>query len=213
MDLAAQRAEIEQAFQQSFPRPAPPKDFNPNSASNSDLIKYGYFPRPPDTAPQKLKELWEHVTSLPFQIVDPKIAVMATPFVDEAFTVRRNEDTPAWVGAIIPSPPSGEAFFHIGADWNVPSVGPPWWFPPVGVAGNVTIRYSIEAWVGWQSPQPDDAEPAWGPALNSGATIGTSSSCTVTNGEFVGQETKVWIQWRETISVVNGLSVYPGDNV
>src|SRR5271167_4837773 len=107
MDISTQRAEIEKQFQKSFPRATPPTDFDPKKASNSDLIKYGYLPHPPDTAPQKLKDLWERVTSLPFHIVDPQITVQNSPFVGLALIAKPNVASPGWVGATIPSPPSG----------------------------------------------------------------------------------------------------------
>ena len=213
MDRQTQRAEIEKLFQNSFPRPTPPKDFNTETASDNELIKYGYLPRPPDSAPPKVKELWKHVTSLPFKIVEPQLSVVDTPFISQKVADESHAHSPGWVGAIMPPTSSNETFFQVMAEWNVPTVGPHWEILNIGKDHQGTSKDSIQAWVGWQSPQPDDPPDPWIPPFNSGAVIGTSSFCIVTNGQIIDQGAKAWIQWRETISLVNGLSVYPGDVV
>ncbi len=46
-----------------FTYPAPPADFDPNTASPEELIKYGFPPRPGEKADPALRAAWERISS------------------------------------------------------------------------------------------------------------------------------------------------------
>jgi hypothetical protein len=208
MDSQSRRTGFEKFIEQN-PRPSRPENFDPKTANNSDLFKYGYLPRAPHDAPSKLKDLWEHVTSLPFRIVTPKFTLVDTPAKRPPFpqrppsVVQRNVSTPGWAGATIPSPPEGETFTMIGAEWTVPSVGAPWQSEfSLGAQESTDMMYAINAWVGLQTPQTNASGIS--PAPNIGAAIGTSSTCTIVPGLLLptNPSVQIWIQWQEMVMAI-----------
>jgi len=59
------------ASQEIPPLAAPPKDFDPITATNADLVKYRYPPRPDKESTPNLRSLWERKVSSSPRFVAP----------------------------------------------------------------------------------------------------------------------------------------------
>lgn len=164
------------------PRVTPPEKFDPMKASNSDLVKYGYPPRPNKSQLPKLRALWERTISRGFHLVVPEpdphstVHLMFQKLI--AGDVRRNTSTDRWAGAGIDPPPPGQTFSTITGRWTVPYVDPD---------SQQNSVYSVCAWI----------------------SLGSSATDTSGNPYSVGIVTMSWCVVNNGTIVPNGQAAYP----
>src|SRR5271170_191023 len=132
----------------------PPGIFDPVTASDPDLEKYGFPPRP-DPALLESRALWEETVSQPLEYVESK-------FVDEIYPGVLL--SPTWSGAILKSsspqsplrPPPFKGFRSISSYWIIPNAYPPYdCTPPVGSPQSNYRCYTFVAFDGWQDNSGD----------------------------------------------------------
>ena len=121
----------------------PPADFDPNTAPDAVLLRYGLPRRPdPEKEPQ-LARAWKRAFSRPVTHIKAKLAV------DPVLSGRdplRNKDPEfgvgAWAGAIVRQ---GEPFRWVFAEWVIPEVPAErsWW----GDDPYVGFWVGIDGWV------------------------------------------------------------------
>jgi hypothetical protein len=163
----------------------PPPGFDPLTASNTDLIKCGYPPRPDKTKNPKLRALWEREVSKPWEFVKPDFSV---PLL-RAQVPRKKITFPAlisgnWSGACLPSPPTGTKFQTVTANWNVPEISP----PASAYLGNGQYQdgtYGLAIWCGIDGFNPNNI------VLQSGIEV----SVTVTGGTPGPITVWPWFEW------------------
>lgn len=136
-----------------IPKPLPtPEGFDPLKASNPDLVKYGYPPRPSKAKYPQLRALWEDVVSRRPQIVDPHFKVgehIHVPLTKDLLDLVEDADpenasSGNWSGAVQATPPAGQTFCYVGAKWIVPALAIPQ--PPD--ADTPPHTYEEGTWVG-----------------------------------------------------------------
>jgi hypothetical protein len=102
----------------------PPKDFNPLLASNKDLLKHGFPPRPnKDTHPLYFAK-WERILSKPIHFVTPTLIRMNQARSSPSRAGHANSSNHNWSGAVLENPPAGEKFDSVSASWTVPTAYP-----------------------------------------------------------------------------------------
>ena len=115
-------------LEQIHPASHPPKDFDRLKASNPELIKYGLPPRPPQGSDQRIQDRWHRNMSLPLHYIYPSFHIKRNGSHNrKSMVVPDNSTTsmsPDWCGAIL-SPPQGQRFLAVCANWAVPNVYPP----------------------------------------------------------------------------------------
>lgn len=148
--------------------PAPPAGFDVMTASDDELIRYGYFPRPDEKLPQ-LRALWEKMVRRNFRLVSsipPSIDIKETKSLQAQHrqVFERSKSTAyanAWCGATItPTGQVPQVYYYMSGQWTVPS---PLGFD-AGPASANTGFFSISAWMRLQS----STNP------NQGVAVGTS---------------------------------------
>jgi Peptidase A4 family len=188
----------------------PPKDFDPLTASNEDLLSYGHPPRPSKTKNPKLRALWEAQIARGATIITPKFkvgeCVHAPPErglrgIFEDGDPNANATSNNWSGAVQTIAPSGQSFWYAFAKWTVPSAYPP---PTAKTStGWKDGTYYAYSWVGIDGyfnspPQVFQA--------------GTASTVTVSNGSISSTSYFGWHEWYPAGLVQwAGFSVGPGD--
>jgi hypothetical protein len=157
-DVQTQLAHDEHAFRQKFPAliptnlkgayamPGPPDNFDPNTATEAELIKHGVFwPRPRATDHPFLKRAWETLYSPKRKI--EWIAPRLEPQVGKTHISRKplrqvaegNFVNTAWSGAGIRG---GGPWNRVFGQWVIPSVSQP--SEPQGLEGG----WNSSSWVG-----------------------------------------------------------------
>ena len=197
------RLELSQNFLQGIKQaPPPPEGFKPMSASNSDLLKYGFPPRPDKNASPKASTMWAKMMSRPHNYVPLKFSIN-TDRVRHPQGATSNLPTTTstnWSGAVISSPPAGQTFYAISASWIVPDA-----YPPQSAKSGNTFKdgtYQCSVWVGidgWYGPENTEL-----------IQMGTSSRAVVTNGQ-VTQSAYAWFEWYPAYESPIDFSVKPGD--
>lgn len=118
----------DEILQQIHPASHPPKDFDRLKASNPDLVKYGLPPRPPQGSDQQIQDRWHYNMSQPLHYIYPNFHIKRNGLHHrKPATVPDNSTTsisPDWCGAIL-SPPQGQRFLAVCANWTVPNAYPP----------------------------------------------------------------------------------------
>jgi hypothetical protein len=185
------------------PRIKPPKDFDPITATNADLLKYGYPQRPDQDETPRLRAVWGRKVASAPRFVSP-VPRPAAKLVHKPSPrgVELNVNSPSWSGASLSNPPEGQTFYTVSASWVVPSGG----IPPTAAFLNGTApdgRYETTVWIGLDSNQS---------LLNPGLSCGTRSFCQVRGGAVISnsQFANSWYHWD---SLNFGIDVSPGDLV
>ncbi|PMD38638.1 concanavalin A-like lectin/glucanase [Hyaloscypha variabilis F] len=182
---------------------AAPKDFDPLTASNADLVKYGFPARPDETKWPAHFQKWKRFVNTPAYFVAPTVTVLKTgrqPAANKVLATA-NATSSNWSGGVVMSPPPGETFVSVSASWVVPN---PW--PPLsawnGKGWNDGSWESV-AWVGIDG---------WS-AQHSILQAGTKSVVTVTGGT-VTHQCWAWFEWYPAFEMVfSGFPVLAGDTV
>jgi hypothetical protein len=189
-------------------RIAPPNDFDPMTAANTDLVKYGYPPRPDKESTPHLRSLWERKVSSSPRFVSPSGQNIRHLFkkasspqgIHQLNTVTSG----FWSGALIDKPPTGQTFYTISASWTIPMAG----IPPASAYSTGVVPDGVYASIQWVGM---DGQVA---ALDPGLSAGTISFCQVVGGRVAPdtQYAQAWYQWGgdETYA---GIDVSPGDLV
>ena len=184
--------------------PPPPQGFNPMSASNADLIKYGFPPRPDKKALPRSSTVWAKMMSRPHNYAPLKFSVNteqvrspqgATPPSNLPTTTSGN-----WSGAVITSPPAGQTFYAVSASWVVPNAYPPQSAKSGSTFNNGTYKCSV--WVGidgWYGVENTEL-----------IQMGTSSQAVVNNGQIT-QSAYAWLEWFPAYETPINFPVKPGD--
>jgi Peptidase A4 family/Tachylectin len=131
---------------------APPDDFDPNTASASELIKNGILWRRPTAGdPPALQEAWQKFFSRKWVAKDRAVPVFQPPAARKHILKRpprKTSDTTTyasnvWSGA---ATLSGGPYTGVVGMWKVPSVlRPPW---PPSTSGSGSNPYESSSWVG-----------------------------------------------------------------
>ena len=196
----------EQSTQKIPARIPPPADFDPLTATNTDLLKYSYPPRPDKETTPNLRALWERKVSTSPRFVTPSgknIRELFTKTSAQGFH-ELNLTSGTWSGAIIDKPPSGQTFYTITASWTIPNAG----VPPASAFPNGRIPDGVYASIQWVGI---DGDPA---SLDPGLSAGTVSYCQVQNGQVLPdtQYAQSWYQWGG-LETYAGIDISPGDLV
>jgi hypothetical protein len=167
------------------------------TASDIELRKHG-LPRRPDkkTHPRTLA-LFEQTLSRPLHLVQSEFKV------DDVKIRPFGTDNILWAGAIINSPPSGQTFRGISAQWGIPACIPP---------SNAQLgTYAFDIWVGMDGQTSGGDFGLGGIGVGAGVTTQCSAD---TAGQLVpgSQSAFCWFGWANE-SAITGLSVSPGDTV
>src|SRR5271169_6338910 len=118
----------DKSSQEIPPLAPPPKDFDPMTASNTDLVKYRYPPRPDQESTPNLRSLWERKVSSSPWFVAPSGKNIRHLFTNKSLQGVHQLNTVTsgdWSGALINIPPTGQTFYTISASWTIPMAGIP----------------------------------------------------------------------------------------
>jgi len=189
-------------------RPVPPDGFDPLTASNEDLVKYGGPPRPKSES-SKAFEMWKRALSRPTILVPPQLTMFkddenkSSNVVEPQITTANDS---LWSGAVVTPDDGSQKFEAVVGEWEVPSPGGAW---TELLPGEKTQpgKYAVAVWIGI------DANVA---AQTPGIALGTISYFTVSvaGGVASQQQPVVWYQWSPgNIVLVSGLEVDVGDTV
>ncbi len=131
----------------------PPQGFNPSTATEDDLHKYGFPPRPDATELQYARALWDDTISAVQEYAPADLS-------DERFPGKLL--SPTWSGAILDPPTLSPVlppprFFSISSYWIIPNA-----YPPTCQSGGDYRCYSFVAFDGWQDTSPDPPALALG---------------------------------------------------
>jgi len=148
---------------------SPPAKFNPLTASNRQLLKYGFPTRPDPKKEPELYKLWKSAVSNNLTLVPPTFILKEThKLIGENIEAGTSAN---WSGSVVSVPNVGNSFQWIMGRWTIPNyIQPP--RPEnrqqeavsVWIGIDDTLRVGIE-W-GWLWPQPSQGplvniEPAW----------------------------------------------------
>ena len=99
------------------PSVSPPLSFAPGSATDEELKKYIYPPRPNPASSPKHYAVWQQIASCRPEYVPTKMAEFETTGLEES----RN-----WSGAVLPSTPPDDAvsFDCVNGSWIIPNLHP-----------------------------------------------------------------------------------------
>jgi hypothetical protein len=174
--------------------PAPPKDFDPITASPQALAKYG-MPRRPD--PQKepgLRSQWDRIFALKPTFVQATLVKSKIPLSRPRGTTKPGEFGLAgnWAGAVVqvaslklsPAEPANTVF----AEWKVPAINTKTTEPGTQIVG---------LWVG-----------LGGYSTGNLLQAGTAATMTGSSVSYWA-----WTEWTPAGYVVDGLAIEAGDTV
>jgi hypothetical protein len=164
--------------------PTPPDDFVPLDASDSDLAKYGFPPRPARDS-ERAYDLWARVFSKRPQVLPAvfplitaaSLAYRHNPDGKPVSFAGRLETSRNWSGAVVIAR-RAHVFTEIAATWQVPDPK-----PPAGAQDNVEYRCST--WIGL------DGHRRFSRSL---PQLGTTQKVTVVNGVKTVR-VEAWWQW------------------
>src|SRR5271154_428343 len=197
-------AKSSESSQKTPPLATPPKDFDPITATNADLVKYRYPPRPDKESAPNLRSLWERKVSSSPRFVTPSgknIRNLFTNTSPQGVHQLNTVTSGFWSGALITAPPTGQTFYTISASWTIPMAG----IPPASAYKTGVVPDGVYASIQWVGM---DGRVA---ALDPGLSAGTISFCQVQGGQVAPdtQYAQAWYQWGgdETYA---GIDVSPG---
>ena len=175
--------------------PLPPDGFDPRTASQLELRRYGLPQRPDPVIRPELAALWDEVFSRKLSYIAPAFqpAQELLPGIVRPERPRQNVTLshPYWSGGVTHAAP-GEVFGWVTGRWNVPDVA-----PPSDGAGN---WYSF-AWIGIDG-------------TNDVTQIGTVQRVSAdSNGNLSKQCYAVYEWWPHTWQAVSNFPVSFGDTV
>jgi hypothetical protein len=162
------------------PVPAPPRNFDPLTASAEDLVRYAYPRRPPPESREAF-EIWRAIVSGPLPPrADMYLLTGNTPDYQLSFNIPfssgREETSQNWSGLVTHST-DANPFMSVFGLWQVPAVS-----APLGTR-NADLRCST--WVGLDGTRR---------SLPSMPQIGTTQRVHVVRG-VVKTEFEAWSQW------------------
>jgi hypothetical protein len=197
--------------------PAAPEGFDRLKASNKELLKYGFPPRPNKDALPTHHAKWERTMSRPLTYVTPEFEILDSTTRARKNTVPMKDAIPPpagvegapndtiWSGAVNTSPPAGQTFCSVTASWVVPMAYP----PQSAKVGNgwKDGTYTCAAWVGID-----------GFAGDSGRLLQTGTFSTVIvseGGQITSQYAQPWFEWFPLVPSITypNFTVKPGDTV
>src|SRR5688572_9030958 len=122
---------------------APPKRFDPLTATNAQLDRYGYPRRPTERV---LLERWEEVLASNPEVIQPVFRVwddvVADPPTEVALPEVTVPLTTNWkAGAMVAVSPTRGALRWVESTWTVPNLRAP-------LNGSNGFPYSDDAWIG-----------------------------------------------------------------
>jgi len=172
---------------------SPPSGFDPLHASDAELVKAGFPPRPTD--PRILDRYNRVLTSL-----KGKLNYITPTFRYEENIVhgpRRRiadagtETSTNWSGGVVYAPP-GESFYWVNGDWVIPAVDAP----------TENQWYYCASWVGIDGDRSDDVCQAG------------IESAVYRSGNSITTQYYAWTEWYPAASVaITNFPVSPGDMV
>jgi Peptidase A4 family len=181
---------------------APPPGFDPQTASEDHLLRYG-FPRRPD--PEKdpdLMRLWRRAFARVPQLQMVKAELEVDELMKQRHLLRRRETyfgPSGWGGVIVPTAALGFSPYQpantVFAEWQVPTIYP--------IAGDPRTPLIVGFWVGLDGSDPTSYELL---------QAGTAATITGNNASYWA-----WTEWftseyRTPYKVIN-FQVQPGDLV
>jgi Peptidase A4 family len=176
----------------TYPLPDPDSGFDPVTAPNCELVKYGLLERPDATADPDLLDFWQQMFSASPDITLPKFPDIRELFgeyghiaADRLGQLRHNTHRTSsrnWSGAYITPIPRPNRFVQVIGGWTVPFVDAPK-NPPSGVDPANTIYFS-STWIGIGGQR----------SYNSLPQIGTRQYVTL-NGGHRKDNFEAWWQW------------------
>ncbi len=153
----------------------PPADFDPLTASESLLHRYGYPPRPDAKSTPESYAQWEQRC----------LFLREATYVEPAFEIIEgieqgprldSDEEKLWSGCIIPN--RGGRYLYIDGDWDVPFLYP----PSLGYLGT----YACDQWIG-----VDDGPPRPAPLVQAGTQVEGQA----TRDHPDGQITQIYAWW------------------
>jgi Peptidase A4 family len=188
--------------------PAPPSAFDAVRASNRDLLRFGYPPRPNRRHPPAAFDVWHEIVATPLKRVIPRL-VPSTLFHRPVSGVIQVQSSGAsgtatsdnWSGIVIED--NNNPFASVGATISVQYTVPRVSCRQVGLPAMLIgpVRYLLSSqWIGVDG---------WGTSTSNVLQCGTASTITCPSK----QETLFWIEWWPAAQVTVGLGVSPGDRV
>jgi hypothetical protein len=146
--------------------PAPPDDFDPNTASAMDLIRNGVlWKRPQPGDPPAFSANWKRMTSRRWRSADRLIPHLSTlrRRVQSCNQSTSQVCSSSWCGGIIAD--TGQQWNTVMAYWNVPTVSMPSEPQGMGGVGGTGDGWKSSAWVGidgalFQSGDPNQVVQA-----------------------------------------------------
>jgi hypothetical protein len=201
MDPAERTKFTEDLLASLPPSVLPPLGFNPLTATNAELMKYGLPARPDKTALPKHSAVWERIMSRPLHVVAPKYQLNKTVHRPKS-AADTNASNATWSGAVLSSPPSGQTFYSISASFIVPNAYPP---PSARVSATTWQdgSYDCSIWIGIDG-------------YGTAGVLQTGVTCqvTVSGGQITSQSAAPWFEWYPAYEVgFSNFSVKPGDLV
>jgi hypothetical protein len=171
--------------------PKPDGGFDPLTAPNHQLARFGFPERPPHGSDPETFAFWEEMLAPPINVVQPEFPdkpedPRVLPFVHEQRPQLRlgfdhAENSRNWSGAYI-TPIRPKRFLQVAGTWTVPAPTPPR-IPPTGVNPN-NAEYRSSTWIGIGGHRSYNTLPQ----------IGTMQNVTVDNGAPT-VEFGAWWQW------------------
>ena len=203
--------------------PLPPAEFNPRTASNRDLVKYGFPPRPDKSKHPLLSAKWDRVMARPPRRLPSQLKVPTS----NSQPAIQNKDLGSltinmFAGAIVQKPQDETPLVTVTGSWTVPNISP----PPDAVLNNegtlfVDGTYEVGMSVGLDGGglMQFEGETVWAFG-NDGLWAGTSSRIIVVDGLITQQDAYAWIRFWSPDSAVplsptpwTDVLVSPGDTV
>jgi peptidase A4-like protein len=176
--------------------PLPPAEFDPLSATDSELERHGLPPRPDARAEPALFMFWERICGPPFRVVSPEFPREASPRALPFLLFRhsagrrkqissrgRRENSRNWSGAYV-TPPHPNRFVSVTGAWKVPKPSVPTVLPEGAVPDNDEYRSSTWIGIDGHRSYPRSSLPQ----------IGTSQFVSIVGGKTT-VTMGAWWQW------------------
>jgi len=186
----------------------PPKDFNPLSASDDDLLNYGLPPRPDKASCPEQYDEWEQLLSQPLTLVPSTLKILDQSPVPVPVqstpgqTEKANRQSGHWSGAVNNDLEEGYKFKIVSASWTVSRPYPQNW--AWTTSGWKSGNFRAGTWVGIDGYHTS----------HDVLQAGTAQRCVTSNGGDMKVVTFPWIEWYPAHVVeISGFEVNPGDLV
>ena len=186
----------------------PPKDFDPLSASDDDLLKFGLPPRPDRASCTEQYDEWEQIFSQPLVLVPSTVKILdqspTPPPVQSTLgrTEQDNRQSSHWSGAVNNDLEDGYKFKVVSASWTVSRPYPPNWAQTT--SGWDSGHFRAGTWVGIDGYHTS----------HDVLQAGTAQRCVTSDDGEMQVVTFPWIEWYPADVVeISGFTVNPGDLV